>query len=144
MTRPPPRSTLFPYTTLFRSTKEIEAILKKRYVDESILVKGKERVLVSIFRQRTYHVNVIRQDQGGVVVSGAGQFAPAKRGTGIALDLNAYENDVLNALSKSGGLPGLDATNTVVIQRGVPNAPAGTPMSQVTAAAQQIRVPLRM
>src|SRR3990172_5289023 len=28
MTRPPPRSTLFPYTTLFRSGREIESILK--------------------------------------------------------------------------------------------------------------------
>jgi protein involved in polysaccharide export with SLBB domain len=127
-----------------KSQKQVEEMIKKRYVDENILVRGKERVLVSIFRQRTYHVTVIRQDQGGVVISGAGQFAPSKRGTGVPLDLNAYENDLLNALAKSGGLPGLDATNTVVIQRGVPNATTGTTVAQANATAQQIRVPLRM
>ena len=135
---------LEPLNVRGKSQKQVEEMIKKRYVEESILVKGKERVLVSIFRQRTYHVTVIRQDQGGVVVSGAGQFAPSKRGTGVSLDLNAYENDVLNALAKSGGLPGLDATNTVVIQRGVPDAPAGTTLAQANATTRQIRVPLRM
>src|SRR5207253_1348996 len=41
-----------------------------------------------------------------------------KRGTGFAVDLPAYENDVLHALAQTGGLPGLDAANEVVIQRG--------------------------
>jgi protein involved in polysaccharide export with SLBB domain len=135
---------LEPLNVKGKSQKQVEEMIKKRYVEESILVRGKERVLVSIFRQRTYHVTVIRQDQGGVVISGAGQFAPSKRGTGVALDLNAYENDVLNALAKSGGLPGLDATNTIVIQRGVENAPAGTTLAEANAKAHQIRVPLRM
>jgi len=133
-----------PLTVKGKSQKQVEDMIKEKYVGENILVRGKERVLVSIFRQRTYHVTVIRQDQGGVVVSGAGQFAPAKRGTGISLDLNAYENDVLNALAKSGGLPGLDATNTIVIQRGIERTPAGTTLAQANATAQQIRVPLRM
>ena len=39
--------------------------------------------------------------------------APASR-----VDLPAYENDVLNALARTGGLPGLDAQNEVVIERG--------------------------
>src|SRR5262249_60035794 len=41
-----------------------------------------------------------------------------RRGTGAVVDLPAYENDVLNALTRTGGLPGLDAMNEVVIQRG--------------------------
>ena len=43
---------------------------------------------------------------------------PRKRGTGSNLELPAYENDLLNALTRSGGMPGLDAKNEVLIFRG--------------------------
>jgi hypothetical protein len=49
---------------------------------------------------------------------GAGILGQTKRGTGYVINLPAYENDVLNALAKTGGLPGLDAQNEVVIERG--------------------------
>jgi hypothetical protein len=102
-------------------------------------------VIVTLVRPRTVHVNVIRQDGGGVIVGGGGQLVNSRRGTGVSLDLEAYEDDVLSALSRSGGLPGLDAMNTVVIQRGNPpaNLPEGTPVSDVPGI-QQIRIPLRM
>src|SRR5262249_17246123 len=57
-------------------------------------------------------------------------LGPRKRGTGYNLELPAYENDVLNALTRSGGLPGLDARNEVIIYR-TPERGAGrdpTPM----------------
>src|SRR5439155_11481262 len=41
-----------------------------------------------------------------------------QKGTGYSIDLPAYENDVLTALALTGGLPGLDAVNEVVIERG--------------------------
>ena len=41
-----------------------------------------------------------------------------RRGSGFAVDLPAYENDVLNALALTGGLPGSDAVNEIVIYRG--------------------------
>src|SRR5439155_14489177 len=47
-----------------------------------------------------------------------GTAGTLKRGAGFAVDLPAYENDVLHALAQTGGLPGLDAANEVVIQRG--------------------------
>ena len=40
-----------------------------------------------------------------------------ERGTGHLVALPAYENDVLSALARTGGLPGLDAVNEVVIER---------------------------
>ena len=49
------------------------------------------------------------------------------------------------ALARSGGLPGLDASNTVVIQRGEPpQSSEGTTVAQAAETQQQIRIPLRM
>ena len=61
-----------------------------------------------------------RRAQRRSITSAGGQAVSAKRGTGYPVDLNAYENDVLNALARTGGLPGLDASNTIVIQRSSP------------------------
>ena len=81
----------------------------------------------------------------GVITSAGGQSINSKRGTGYPVDLNAYENDVLNALARTGGLPGLDASSTIVIQRGTPaNAGANAKVSEVAAASEQVRIPLRM
>ncbi len=48
----------------------------------------------------------------------------SKRGSAHVVDLPAYENDVLHALSISGGLPGYDAFNEVWVLRR-DNLPAG-------------------
>jgi hypothetical protein len=119
-------------------------MIKDAYTRGRLLQPG-ARILVTLARQRFYHVTVIRQDGGGVIVSAAGQLTNSRRGTGIPLELEAYKNDVLEALARSGGLPGLDATNTVVIQRGQPpDVRPGETVGAVAATQQQIRIPLRM
>ena len=52
------------------------------------------------------------QQQGQLIV---GQ---SKKGETFSVNLKAYENDVLHALSESGGLPGEDAKNEIIILRG--------------------------
>ena len=42
----------------------------------------------------------------------------ARRGTTTAIELPSYENDVLHALSQTGGLPGEDARNELWVLRG--------------------------
>jgi protein involved in polysaccharide export with SLBB domain len=134
-----------------KSVPDVQAMIADAYLKPGLIARG-ARILVTLARQRTYHVTVIRQDAGtggvlnaGTIASAAGAQISAKRGTGYPIDLNAYENDVLNALARTGGLPGLDASNTVVIQRGGPTEVApGTPVSAVAANTQQIRIPLRM
>ncbi len=95
-----------------------------------------------------------------MTVGAAGGLGNTKRGTGANVDLPAYENDVLNALTRTGGLPGLDAMNEVVIQRGAATnradgaaislAPTTCPAcadDKVPVAApgtQVIRIPLRL
>jgi hypothetical protein len=56
---------------------------------------------------------------GGQGVGGRSQIlGSTKRGAAQLVELKAYENDVLHALSESGGLPGLDAKNELKILRG--------------------------
>ena len=52
---------------------------------------------------------------------------------------------MLNALARTGGLPGLDASNTIVIQRSGPKAsPSGQTLAQVSTEIEQVRIPLRL
>jgi protein involved in polysaccharide export with SLBB domain len=95
-----------------------EAIRKAYLFPKQILKEGKEHILLTLVRPRQYHVLVVRQDSGGLTFGPNGVLGGTKRGTGTSLELPAYENDVLNALTRTGGLPGLDAMNEVIIQRG--------------------------
>lgn len=79
-------------------------------VDPGEEVDGK--VSVTMIHRRTVRVLVIREESGG-------EADVTKRGTGDVVDLPAYENDVLHALSETGGMPGLDAKNEVIIMRGL-------------------------
>jgi protein involved in polysaccharide export with SLBB domain len=103
------------------SMPEAEDAIRRAYIAREILKQGKDRVLVTLMRKRTYHVLVIRQETGNFT-SGPDALtqisAPLnKLGNGHVLELPAYENDVLNALARSGGLPGLDAYDAVRIER---------------------------
>ena len=95
--------------TLIEAT---DAIRKAYTIDREILKEGKDRIIVTLIRKRTTRVLVIREEVGGIA-------EVTKRGTGDIVDLDAYENDVLTALSKTGGLPGDDARNEVLIYRGM-------------------------
>jgi hypothetical protein len=148
-----------------------EAIRSAYTVQKQILRVGHDRIIVTLMAPREYHVLVVRQDSAGgtggttPITFGGGSFTgaaeipgPRKKGTGFALDLPAYENDVLNALTRTGGLPGLDAKNEVIIQRGY--AQSGTagrdtdisPLLRCPGAddstdgstGQTIRIPLRL
>lgn len=101
-----------------------DAIRKAYTVDRQILKPGSDRIIVTLMRRRHYRVMVIREEAGNIVQTGPVlpiQAATTKRGSGFAIDLPAYENDLLHALSETGGMPGLDAKNEVLIFRGVNN-----------------------
>ena len=104
---------------------QVEELVKRRYREEEILVDA--RVIVTLLRKRTYRVFVVRQDN--VIGNNGGQVGLQQRTRGVfdrsdlssrgfVLQLPAYENDVLNALSQTGGLPGLNAKAEVTILRG--------------------------
>ena len=110
------------------SLTEVEDAIRQAYTVKApiILKPGRERISVSLVRKRFVRVFVERQDSGNLTVGPGGAIGNARRGSGFTLDLPAYENDVLTALNRTGGLPGADAYNAVVIQRGGA-APGGAP-----------------
>lgn len=99
--------------------------IRQEYVP-AILREGRDRIIVTLIRARTYQVVVIRQDAGGgggrnfQNTGSQAQFirGSSQVGTGQTVNLRAYENDVLHALAATGGLPGVDAKNEVQIIRG--------------------------
>ena len=100
-------------------------VIEKAYtVDRQLLPAGTERILVSLIRPRTYNVLVVREDTVagprlmGSERQGEMMLGRSKRGEAFSIKLPAYENDVLGALSRTGGLPGVDAKNQVTIIRG--------------------------
>ncbi len=96
-----------------------EAIRKAYTVDRQILKPGSDRIIVTLMRRRHYRVMVIREEAGGIAQqSSQSEGISRKRGTGFAIDLPAYENDLLHALTETGGMPGLDAKSEVIIMRG--------------------------
>jgi protein involved in polysaccharide export with SLBB domain len=97
---------------------DVEDLVRERYAKDQLLPKGRERVIISLMNPRQTTVVVLRQESGSVTIGPAGTLGAGKRGTGQVVDLPAYENDVLHTLATTGGLPGLDAYNEVIIFRG--------------------------
>ena len=86
-------------------------------------------MLVTLVRPRQIRILVIREDAPGS--EGIQQFNTGvrgftgnnvqvgrSRGTGDVVELPAYQNDILTALARTGGLPGTDAAAEVIVQRG--------------------------
>jgi len=95
--------------------------IRNQYVQDQILKEGQEKIVVTLIRRRMYRVSVIREESGNALGGGGSSglsIGSTKRGTGLTVDLPAYENDVLHALNLTGGLPGLDAKNEIFILRG--------------------------
>lgn len=94
------------------------AIVKAITVDKKLILPGKERVTVDLLKPRQYSVLVIRDDADGA------------KNAGHALKLDAYKNDVLEALTRTGGMPGPGAKNEVIVRRN-------------DAARTVVRIPLK-
>lgn len=111
-----------------RTLAQAEAEIRNAYtVKRQVLVPGRDRIIVTLMRRRTYQVLVMREDvtQGvddpyarGAERQDTFFLGAGRRGKSYVVDLPAYENDVLHALAESGGLPGLEAKNEIVILRG--------------------------
>jgi len=102
---------------------EAEAKIVRAYTkDKKILLEGSEKIIVTLMKPRSYNVLVIRED-----VVGSSQTAlnrnqifidDATQSESYSIDLPAYENDVLHALSETGGLPTERAKNEIIVLRG--------------------------
>jgi hypothetical protein len=134
------------------------AAIRKVYTDKQLLKPETDRILVSLLDPRQEQVLVLREESPNLIVGPEGVISGAKRGTGHQIDLPAYENDVLHALTRTGGLPGLDAFSEVVIYRGCfaddagrtalqqefETRPQGCDLAASGRCVQTIRIPLRV
>ena len=130
-----------------------QALIHAYTVKKKVHAAGQQRVIVTLIRPRHTRILVIREDsptagiQGrpglGRGVFGGPIVRESRKGTGTVVDLPAYENDVLTALTMTGGLPGTDALNEVVIQRGY-SLEAGQRVVDEATLGEVTRIPLRM
>ncbi len=91
--------------------------------DKEILLEGNEKIIVTLMQRRTYNVLVIREDiQSGNSNSSIRQnevyIGQGKSTETSSIELPAGENDVLHALSETGGMPSEQAKNEIIIFRG--------------------------
>jgi protein involved in polysaccharide export with SLBB domain len=111
------------------SVEEAEKAVVKAYEAREILRPEDRRILVTLMRPRYVRVLVIRDDSQQRQVTlqtesllGLGtsrtRIGGGRQGEGLVLELPAYQNDVLNAVTRSGGLPGLESTQEIIVQRG--------------------------
>jgi protein involved in polysaccharide export with SLBB domain len=102
-------------------------LIRKTYLDAKILKEDESRKvspIVTVIKKRQINVVVIRQDQQVGVgqangnMGGRGGVASVDySASGKVLKLDAFKNDILNALVETGGLPGVTAKNEVKILR---------------------------
>ena len=107
--------------------EQVRDAIRDKYIDEDILRPEKARPIVTIIKERTYDVIVVREDGGGtngnrgLINQNLGaQFLTGssdRSASGGLVKLPAYQNDVLHALVETGGLPGLNAKNEVKVLR---------------------------
>ena len=140
---------------------EAEAKIVRAYTqDKEILLEGNEKIIVTLMQRRTYNVLVIRED-GGATNNSRGLnrneifLDDALTTESFSIELPNYENDVLHALSETGGMPGESARNEILILRGAmnggqnPNAivqaigQTRNQQSQTLEGANVVRIPIR-
>lgn len=141
-----PPSTGFPITILEDGTislpllepLEVEGLtqdqtrdlIRKSYIESKILTETEQRKVspvVTIIKKRQVNVVVIRQDTlfsansealfASANRTGRGVVGGDFRAEGSVVRLDAFENDIMHALTESGGLPGVSAKNEIKILR---------------------------
>lgn len=112
------------------SVEQAEKAVAEAYEKREILRPQDRRIVVTLMRPRYISVLILRDDSSqrqfslqtqslrGIGTSTTQIGDGGGQGEGMVLELPAYQNDVLNALTRSGGLPGLESTQEVIIQKG--------------------------
>jgi protein involved in polysaccharide export with SLBB domain len=95
-----------------------DAIVKLYNPNPNLIRVVKDQVLVTHLHPRTQQVLVFRQEGNTFQAGPDGPILTGKRNTGHVVDLPGNQNDVLQALARTGGLPESDAYNEIIIYRG--------------------------
>lgn len=111
--------------------------MKDKGYDIELVKPDFAKVSVQLMQPRKYKVMVIREDASQIpFYQTTGAILGTRKKNGFTIYLEHGRNDVLNALNLTGGPPGDDAMDEVVVQRGQydPSDPA----------KGIIRIPLKM
>ncbi len=134
---------LKPISVKGKTLREAEELIRDAVTGKNgnpELVKPNARVSVQLLQKRRYQVLVVREDSqpsaGFSLQAGQAILGGTKKGAGFTINMQAGENDVLRALNATGGPPGLDAKNEVVILRGT--------YDPADPTAKATRIPLRV
>ena len=116
---------------------EAENAIRTAYTIKKRLLGSEAKISVTLIKKRTINVCVIREDLSLAIdpthgnssstqitaTKGTGEayFGNVGRGSAVSLALPIYKNDILEALSRSGGMPGLNAKNELIILRKTSN-----------------------
>src|SRR5207253_6259592 len=90
--------------TIAQAREAVKALYTQKLVKPELL-----RVIVNLLEPRRYTVLVLRQEAAAFQGNPESFIPTTKRGSGFEIELPAYQNDILHALTRTGGLPGLDA-----------------------------------
>lgn len=99
-----------PFSVEGMSVDEARSAIQQKYLEGEFLSPGKSYPVVSLMRRRTHGITVIRSNSR--TENGSDGTA-----SGYSLELPESNNDVLNALSLSGGLPGFNERNEVIVYK---------------------------
>ena len=135
-----------------KTLRETQDLIREAYtVKKQIIQPEKFRMVATIMQPRTYQILVMREDSGSMPTgsgSSAASFgsvvinnSSAKSANGYSVLLPAGENDVLNALSRTGGLPGEGGKAEVIIQRNTNPTDLTSPTGTTRGF---LRIPLRL
>ena len=153
------------------SIGEAQQAIEEAYTEKKQILKGDEaRILVTLASPRQSEILVLREDSPqqrrdvpqmlGIMNQAAPIISERGSGSGKVVRIPSGKADVLEVLARTGGLPGVDAADEVIVQRGYGNMSqwpieakttdrAGS-LKQDTAAQDDderprfVRIPLRL
>lgn len=109
--------------------EKAERAVVEAFLDKEIIREEDFRIIVTLLRPRTVRVLMVREDGRNAAVTVSNQGIRGIGGasttigggaspSGTAMELAVDENDLLNAMTQSGGVPNNALTPEVVIYRG--------------------------
>ena len=115
--------------------------------DKEILLEGSEKIIVTLMKRRTYNILVIREDvqtsSGSTIRNNETYIGDSVQSETFSIDLPATENDVLHALSETGGMPSERAKNEIVIFRGGQSGDVNSLVQEIGAPGAPSQGPSR-
>ncbi len=103
-------------------------LIKAYTVDKQVLVPDEQRIILTMIRRKHSRILVIRQDSlgqrqlfqpsaRGLVADSVTDVNSTQQSRGFLIDIPANEADIVTALAQTGGLPGRDAKDEILVYR---------------------------